>query len=192
MRSHRLGIVALAASVAGACRHAPPAVGTAAPAVAPAPSPAAPAVSLCFLDAGGATPPALPPGQRLVAPFVIALPLPDYPDEAFAAGAADSTVVVRVLVDTQGRVGRVAQSPLAASTPGPYAAAFRTAVDAALARWEFYPAHLDTVKGGEDLDGDNVREPESLVAYTPVEVYYDVAFEFRVAAGRPSVTLAVP
>ncbi len=189
-----LAMLAAAAVVAAACRHAsPPAAMTpvAAPAAAPAESPTG-AVSVRFLTAGGAPPAPLPAGQRLVAPYVIARPLPSYPPEALAAGAPPATVAVRILIDTEGRVSQISDSPLAAPTPGRFAAVFRAAVESALAGWEFFPGHIDTVQPGEDADGDGTPDGEKLLQFTPVGVYYDVSFDFRVVDGRGSVVVSPP
>jgi len=175
----------------GGCRHAalPPPVETAAP--APAPAPATGAVSVRFLVADGAQPAALQPGQRLVAPFTMTRPLPGYPPEALAAAVPPATVAVRILIDTEGRVASVADTPLAASTPGPFLPVFRAAVEAALAAWEFYPAHLDTYQE-RDRDGDGVIDDSVLVEYRPIEVYYDLAFEFAIVGGQGSVSVTTP
>jgi hypothetical protein len=148
-------------------------------------------VSVQYLVADGATAPELPRGQRLRAPFPIARPLPEYPPEALHDGAPPATVAVRILIDVAGRVARVADTPLATSTQGPYAAAFRAATERALAVWEFYPAHVDTVRE-RDTDGDGVADDTELVQYTPIEVYYDLAFEFSVVDGLGSVRMTPP
>jgi hypothetical protein len=179
----------VAALSAAACRHAAPPVGSPPP---PTPTPAGTAwgaVSLRYLTGGDDAPPQLGPDQRMVAPFPVSRPMPVYPAEAVAAAAPPAVVVVRILVDTDGKIAAVGDSPLASSTPGPYAAAFRQAVEAAVKRWEFYPGHVDTVRPGRDIDGDGNPDDE-LVQYAPVAVYYDLSFEFRIVAGKPAVTLS--
>ena len=180
----------LALACGGGCRHALPVAPPAPPpgSAEPAASPTG-AVSVRYLVPGESAAAAMPPGQRLVAPFPLARPLPEYPPEALHDGASPATVAVRVLIDTEGQVTRVADSPLAVSTPGRYSAAFRAAVERALAGWEFYPAHIDTVRE-RDTDGDGRVDDTELVQFTPVEVYYDLAFEFSVVDGRGSVRLA--
>ncbi len=159
MRSgFRVVAVVLAAGGAGlACRHAAPPAAQVAPAVQAAPAvPPEPAtrvevsgrVGMSFLTAPGTEGPVLPKHQEFVAPRPVAMPAPAFPADALAAGEPPATVVVRLVVGVDGHVARVTDSPLAPSTTGPYAASFRAAVEAALARWDFHPGFIDTVKDG--------------------------------------------
>ena len=184
-------IAGAALTVAAACRHVTPPASPPQPSAVAAPVAPGGAVSVRYLVAPGAPTPGLSENQRLVAPFPLARPLPEYPPEALAAAAPLAVVAVRILIATSGRVGSIVDSPLAASTPGPLAPAFRAAVEAALAGWEFYPAHVDTYRD-RDGDGDGVAEDDELVDYAPVEVFYDLAFEFSIVDGRGAVRLAPP
>jgi hypothetical protein len=184
---------ALVLAGGGACRHAASRAAHPidAPVAAGAPVAVSGAVSVSFLVPDGAAPPELAPGQRLVAPFPMVRPMPEYPPEALVAAGPAATVAVRILIDTSGRVAQVADSPLAASTPGPFAPLFRAAVEAALAGWEFYAAHLDTMRE-KDSDGDGTADDTELVQFTPVEVYYDLSFEFSVVDGQGTIRFSAP
>ena len=67
----------------------------------------------------------------------------------------------------------------------------RAAVEAALSRWEFYAAHVDTVRE-RDTDGDGAPDDTVLVEFKHIEVYYDVSFEFAVVGGQGSVRIVPP
>jgi hypothetical protein len=114
--------------------------------------------------------------------------MPEYPPEALLADGPPATVAVRILIDTDGRVAQIVDSPLAASTPGPFAPLFRAAVEAALAGWEFYAAHVDTLRE-KDTNGDGKPDDTELVQFTPIEVYYDLGFEFSIVGGQGSVRI---
>jgi hypothetical protein len=138
----------------------------------------------------GASVDTTPPEDQELRPPVIAeeLAQPAYPPGALAANAGPSTVAVRILVDTDGQVSEVADSPRLASTPGPFAADFRQAVDEVLAQWRFRPAEWRRYEPGEDLDGDGVADYRRVVESRVVTFYLDVRFDFEIVAGHGRVT----
>lgn len=130
-----------------------------------------------------------PADEELRPPVIAEEPaLPAYPPEALAGGAGPSVLAVRILVDTEGLVAEVAESPRLPSTPGPYASRFRQAVETVLTEWRFHPALWRRYEPGEDLDGDGVADYRRVVETRAVNFYLDVRFDFEIVDGRGRVT----
>ena len=121
--------------------------------------------------------------QESLAPHVIRTPLPRYPENALAAQAAPATVVVRFVVEPDGTVGQVLDSPLERSTSGPFAEEFRNEVESTLREWLFTPGAIRTFEDGADLDGDGTRDYRVLKESQPLRVYYDIRFHFAIVEG---------
>lgn len=165
------------------------------PAPAPTPAPPPPArsgeVSFTFLPVPGAR---ITPEESGAREFVEPTPrndlgVPDYPEEALAAGVSPFTIAVRLTIDPlDGRVVRVAQSPLLASSEGPFAREFWIAAERAVLLWRFTPGRMDRYEDGADVDGDGVPDSRMRVESIPVPVFYDVRFDFAIRAGQPRVT----
>lgn len=138
----------------------------------------------------GASVDTTPPEDQELRPPVIAeeLALPLYPPQALSGSTEPSIVAVRILVDTDGRVADVADSPRLASTPGPFAADFRLAVEDVLAEWRFQPAEWRRFEPGEDLDGDGVADYRRVIESRVVTFYLDVRFDFEIVDGQGLVT----
>ncbi len=120
-----------------------------------------------------------PPAPRL-------MPLPAYPPAPLAAEAPPAVVAVRLHLDASGAVVRITDSPLMASTEGPFAADFRQAVEAAVRRWIFSAARIDTV----DVTVPRSAEPgiqRPLLATRYVPSFLDFSFRFSVVEGRGNV-----
>ena len=101
--------------------------------------------------------------------------MPVYPAAALKAKAGRAQVGVRVSVETSGRVGDISSSLLAVSTPGPFAPAFRDAVETAVRQWRFRPAQiiqqeLAPLPGGGSYKRVTQREP--------TEAQFDLVFTF--------------
>jgi len=130
-----------------------------------------------------------PEDEELRPPTIAEEPvLPAYPPEALAGNAGPSTVAVRIMVDSEGLVAEVADSPRLPSTPGPFAPQFRQAVETVLAEWRFWPAVWRRYEPGEDLDGDGVADYRRVVETRAVNFYLDVRFDFEIVDGRGLVT----
>lgn len=145
--------------------------------------------SFDFLRNGASLDTTPPQDQELRPPIITEeLAQPLYPENALAAGIGPSIVAVRIMVDTEGSVAEVADSPRLESTPGPFAAEFRRAVEEVLAKWCFVPAVWRHFEPGEDLDGDGVADFRRLIDSRPVVFYLDVRFDFEIVDGRGRVT----
>lgn len=155
------------------------------------PEPEAPprgAATFDFMYNGSSVDTAPPEDQELRPPVIAEeLALPAYPAQALSGGAGPSTVAVRILVDTEGRVAEVANSPRLPSTPGPFAPDFRRAVEDVLAEWRFWPACWRRYEPGEDLDGDGVADYRRVVEERVVTFYLDVRFDFDIVDGQGRV-----
>ena len=106
---------------------------------------------------------------------ILPLATPVYPPAALAARAGKVLVAVRITVDANGRVSDVGTSLAGMSTPTPFAADFRAAVEAAVAQWRFRPGevrHLETV---HDPDGDYQR----MTSRENIAGTFDVEFTFN-------------
>ena len=121
-----------------------------------------------------------------------ALALPSYPERPLAAKAPSYTVVVRIVIDTEGRVSSFADSQLAPSTAGVFAADFREAVETAVRRWRFLPGHIDQLENGDDVDDDGKADYVRIVQRDLVPVFYDVRFDFEIVDGRGRVNSVAP
>ena len=101
-------------------------------------------------------------------------------------------MVVRIVIDTEGRVSSVADSQLAPSTAGVFAADFREAVETAVRRWRFLPGHIDQLENGDDVDDDGKADYVRIVQRDLVPVFYDVRFDFEIVDGRGRVNSTAP
>jgi hypothetical protein len=101
---------------------------------------------------------------------------PAYPAAARGRQEGPALVGVHLQIDTNGRVTEVAPSMVSFSTPGPYAAAFRAAVEAAVEQWTFTPAKHRRL--------ERVALPDGSVYWRnggeeKAEATFDVAFTFN-------------
>jgi hypothetical protein len=102
---------------------------------------------------------------------------PIYPPAALGRQSTPALVAVRITVDATGSVADVRPSWLAFSSPGPFAAEFQAAVEAALAQWRFRPAELRRLAPATDpaRKGSWILLSEEKTACV-----FDVAFTFTV------------
>jgi TonB family protein len=174
LRSNRFSGVLVLVAVAG-CRHELREVST-----RPAPSDRGKAEYRFLADPHVS----IAHGLHFVDPSPVAeLPLPQYPPSALAAGAGSSHVTVRIVIDTDGRVADVTDSPLERSSGGPHAREFKDAVLRSLRHWRFTPGRLDAVEDGPDEDRDGEPDYRKVTRMDPVRVFYDVRFDFDTVAG---------
>jgi len=117
-----------------------------------------------------------------------ALTLPEYPSEALQGQAGKATVTLRFVIDLEGKVIEVVDSPNAPSSEGPFAAAFKAAAERAVRNWKFTPAQWQQVEPGRDLNGDGKPDYIRVVWSERVSVYMDVSFDFEPVTGQGSVT----
>ena len=173
------GVVLLAAS----CAPKP------APSTTPASNPAVGSSSWRVLADPDAAKPDLEEGEAFERPLPAArLALPEYPADALAAKAGAAVVAVRIFIGPDGTVVRVEDSPLLASSAGPFAASFRGAVDRTARSWRFRPGAITKSVDGTDVDGDGKPDYRVQTAWDPVTVYYDIRFDFSIVEGKGIVT----
>ncbi|HVS54319.1 MAG TPA: hypothetical protein VHD62_18330 [Opitutaceae bacterium] len=127
------------------------------------------------------------PVNALVPPEPIEpLATPVYPSIARGATSLIMMVGVRITVGPDGRVADIAPSFVAMSTPGPFAAEFRQAVDAAVRQWRFLPAeirHLEPAKTREGQPIWNVTRTEKTEA--PLDVMFTFSPSGEVGTALP-------
>ncbi|HYK90836.1 MAG TPA: hypothetical protein VE398_18830 [Acidobacteriota bacterium] len=112
---------------------------------------------------------------------------PIYPEKALKAKYGQAIVAIRVFLDAGGRVTDLKDAPTAASTGGPFASEFRSAVEDAIHLWKFRPAEYRRYADGKDLNGDGKPDYMVLIAKENVPVYFDVRFDFSIVKGQGHV-----
>ncbi len=187
----RLALVLASSVIASACGHsgaAPSAQpqATSAPLVATpvAGTPREGEVAVEFLADPAAPKPKLGESQEFTPASPRSTPLPGYPPVALVGGAPSAVVAVRLMIDEWGHVYAVKDSPRLAPYTGPFAAEFREAVEAAVKRWAFTAARIDTLGPPHP---DMPQRP--LMGYRRVPTFLDFAFRFSVVDGRGVVSL---
>ena len=73
---------------------------------------------------------------------ILPLAEPIYPPAALAGHAGTATFDVRLTIDSDGRVAEVEPSLVSLALPIPFSAAFRRAIEEAVAQWRFHPAEV--------------------------------------------------
>lgn len=156
----------------------------------PTPPPREGRASYAFLPEGRAGPANLGANEQFWSPSPMpdGTPLPEYPLRALEGGAGSSSVFIRIVIDEKGKVAEVLDSPKGTSTPGPYAAEFRGAVEEAVRRWSFQPGVIWRFRDGNDLDGDGKPDYRVTDGRELVSVYYDLRFDFEIVDGKGVVT----
>lgn len=115
------------------------------------------------------------------------LSLPEYPPAALEGRAGAAHVLLRIVIDTRGRVAEVRDSPLGASSSGRFATEFRDAVLRSLRHWCFLPGRLEQLADGPDDDADGQPDYRTTTSMEEVRVFYDVRFDFDVVSGAGRV-----
>jgi hypothetical protein len=169
--------VFLAALLVGAaCAVAPPRTAPLAPAVTPPDG----QVGVVVLPDAGGEKPRPEEGETFYAPQPVDTPLPSYPVGALMERAAPAQVAVRIVIGRDGRVEKISDSPVEASSEGPFAAEFRAAVENALRQWRFVPGVYRRLRPGGDLDGDGIPDWQDATESRAVAVFYDLRFTFEI------------
>ena len=114
------------------------------------------------------------------------LALPSYPQRALRARAG-AAVVLRFVINVQGEVVQVLDSPIATPLRGRYAEDFRVAAEKAIRTWRFKPAELQWLAKGKDLNGDGKPDFLIVLKSEPVQVYTDVRLDFSIVKGKGQV-----
>lgn len=178
--------VALCAIVATGCAAKKPA-----PTAAPPPPPAEGKTNYSYIfDPGN-------PGLRLPEDVQFSRPFPRgtktlraYPENALAAHDGPHSEVVRFIIDTDGNVDKIVDSPMGVSDGGPFATDYRRAVEKALRTWRYMPGVVQHVKLGEDSDVDGKPDYTVVTSSEVVPVYYDIRFTFEIVEGKGVVRTA--
>lgn len=122
--------------------------------------------------------------QELVAPVARGSnPTPHYPPEALAQGCQDATLLVRVIIDAEGKVGEIRDSPFVRATQDPCTPLFRSATEQAVRLWQFSPAFRQVLvkPASEGPLGQPKWDTQ------PIPWYADFAFRFQVVEGKGMV-----
>jgi hypothetical protein len=186
----RLGIPVLTvglSALAAACAHRTSPASAPAPVAGPAKAPSDPRegnVAVEFLADPDAPKPKLGESQEFTPAAPLSTRLPEYPAAALAGGGPSAVVAVRLMIDNAGRVYDVRDSPRLTPHTGPFACDFRAAVDAAVRRWAFTAARIDTLGAARP---DMPQRPLAATRYVPT--YLDFAFRFTVVDGKGVVTV---
>jgi outer membrane biosynthesis protein TonB len=144
--------------------------------------------SVRVLEAESAkTPPAEDVAERITPAFASdENKLPVYPAHALEAGCQQGVVPVRVYVGTDGNVASIRSIPDRPVPDDQCHIAFSAATYAAVLAWRFAPAFRQTPKPGRDIDGDG-RPDLTRWEQTPIMIYLDFEFTFRVVEGKGEV-----
>ena len=112
--------------------------------------------------------------------------LPEYPDYALEAGCQTGVVPMRVYISDEGNVADVRAVPGRPVTDDQCHSAFWAATCLAVQAWKFAPAFRQRSRPGPDRDGDG--NPDfTRWEQTPVTIYLDFEFTFRVVEGKGEV-----
>jgi hypothetical protein len=128
-----------------------------------------------LLRGSGSEQPRVPVDALVPAEPVLPLARPVFPPAARGKTALPMMVGVRLTVGTDGRVADVVPSFVAVSTPGPFAAEFRAAVEAAVAEWRFLPAEIRHLVPGRTPQG---KDYWNVARTDKTEDAIDVVFTF--------------
>jgi hypothetical protein len=178
-------VLVLTAVLAVGCAHTKP------PTVGPPPPPVLPEGKTSFNYIFDPSNPALglPADVQFVRPHPMeTTSLPKYPESALAARDGPHREIVRIVIDTEGHVSRVGDSPMGRSDGGPFAEDYRRSVEAAVKTWRYDPGTLRHVEDGPDHDGDGKPDYKVMTSWELVAVYYDIRFTFEIVDGKGVVT----
>jgi hypothetical protein len=115
------------------------------------------------------------------------LSMPIYPKAPLDNKVGEVSVAARIVIDVNGKVRKIADSPLISSTPSVYLKDFQKAVEEAMQSWEFEPAEIQQLEDGKDLNGDGKPDYKRVISSQKVPVYLDLRFDFTIVEGRGRV-----
>ncbi len=138
-------------------------------------------------DEAAPPPPAEPDAEKITPAFASEEnKLPEYPAYALRHGCQLGVVPVRIYVGADGNVSTVKPVPGRPVANDWCHSAFSGSTYAAVQRWRFAPAFRQTPHPGADIDGDG-RPDLTKWEQTPITVYLDFEFTFRVVGGKGEV-----
>lgn len=187
--AHCLYLIGCVLGFSSGCSHSAPAAAKNPAASAPNPAPANSSsrsgdVAVEFLADPDAPRPKLDESQEFTPASPRLTPLPEYPPAALAGGGPSALVAVRLWIGQDGVTKEVKDSPKARAYAGPFSAEFHEAVEAAVLRWSFTSARVDTLGPPRP---DMPQRPLMSTRYVPT--YLDFAFRFTVVEGRGVVSV---
>jgi hypothetical protein len=179
--------VLLPLALLAGCARTPPPVGF--------PEPGPPAwrgvTEVAFVPDPSVPPLRLPPDEEITRPAPTVIRAPIYPAGAMEAGCGDAVIGLRIIVDPNGAVAEVRDSPVVESTQGACGRRFREEAAATLRGWKFIPARWRRLEPGADVDGDSVPDYKKVIAEESIPSYLDVRIDFEVIEGEGRVRLKV-
>jgi len=113
---------------------------------------------------------------------------PEYPQSGLEAGCGPATVGLRLVIDPNGAVVEVGDSPLFPPPGGPCGEEFRGASRLAVGAWRFSPAERRRYAPGDDFDGDGTPDFRRAIEWARLMVYVDVRFDFEILGGKGTVS----
>jgi hypothetical protein len=156
------------------------------PALSPAPAKGQVSYRLLEDPAGRpSTQDAAGPPQELVPPIANTQNAPPaFPEEALTSHCAAAWVNLRLIIDGQGNVGEVGDSPFRQSEASACVTLFRAAAEGAVRGWRFSPAYRQTLL--KPASDGPFGQPEW--GNEAIPWYADFAFKFEVIDGKGVVT----
>jgi hypothetical protein len=119
------------------------------------------------------------------------LNMPVYPPNALESKVGPVTVAVRIVIDVDGKVAAIIDSPFKLSSTGPFAAEFRASAEEAIRSWSFEPGEIQTLEDGKDLDGDGKPDYQIIISRQRVRTHVDIVFDFKITERDGQVSTSV-
>lgn len=171
-----------------ACRTAPPAA-------TPRPGTDEPHVQgvteVAFVPDPTVPPLKLPPDEEILRPYPESIAAPVYPADALEAGCGEGVVGLRIVVDPEGSVAEVRDSPVVEGTRGSCARRFREESESAVREWRFVPAQWRKLGPGKDVDGDSIPDYQVVIEMERISSYLDIQIDFQVIGGEGRVRVRI-
>jgi len=146
---------------------------------------------VAFIPDPTAPPLELPPDEEITQPAPMMIQAPLYPADAMEAGCGDAVVGLRIIVDPNGDVAEVRDSPVVEGTRGTCGRRFKEESERAVRGWRFAPARWRKLAPGEDVDGDSLPDYQKVIASEEILTYLDIRIDFQVIDGEGRVRLRI-